>query len=213
MGRRRAPLANREALVPCPISILTSGRVRPRATILGTLLIVAASIPLAAQQPVNTPPVPPGQSPTMPAGISSYRAPVIAMVQPATNAQQGGSIPQDRPVVVFRFAQGEITDPLDVGTFSVCLTGPGVNTANAVRTSSFQVSAAEAWGSLADSKASLSAGVYEVTARICSTRGTCATTTATVNITASAMDSAKPQSRKDQLIDLLLNGVKRFLSP
>jgi hypothetical protein len=135
------------------------------------------------------------------------------MVQPATNTQQGGAIPQDRPVVVFRFAQGEITDPLDVGTFVVSLTGPGVAPGNAARTSSFQISATEAWGSLADSKSPLSGGVYEVTGRICSTHGSCATTTATVNVTATATNVVKPQSRKDQLIDLLLGGVKRLLNP
>jgi len=76
------------------------------------------------------------------------------------------------PVVVFRFAAGEADDPLDVRSFIVAVDG-------ADRTALFQTTAAQAWGPLADdaalAKGELAAGLHRVVARICSTRGACAT--------------------------------------
>jgi hypothetical protein len=58
---------------------------------------------LGAQQPPASPPA------TNAPVLAAYRAPTIALVQPPA----GGSVPQDKPVVVFRFAAGEPDDPID----------------------------------------------------------------------------------------------------
>jgi hypothetical protein len=102
------------------------------------------------------------------------------LVQPAG----GGTVPQDKPVVVFRFAQGEAGDPVDARSFVVTVDGQD-------RTALFQVSvaSAEAWGPLApvaappaqpDFALALPAGAHEVTARVCSVRGVCAMASAVV---------------------------------
>jgi hypothetical protein len=102
---------------------------------------------------------------------ANYRAPIVAMVQP----RAGGAIPQDRPVVVFRFAAGESDDPLDAASFSVSLDGED-------RTSGFHVSATEAWGSLVGPlhEAGLGLGSHVVEAGICSLRGACTMTSTAI---------------------------------
>jgi hypothetical protein len=166
--------------------------------------------PLGAQG--SGPPQPAPQPPLAP-----YHAPVIALVQPPA----GGSVPQDKPVVVFRFAQGEVTDPIDAASFRVFVDGED-------RTALFQVSATEAWGPLTASAnaaactaatgapSALSPGVHQLEARICSGRGTCATTAASVTVlpTAAAPPAAAPQAdRKQKLIDLILTAAKKLLVP
>jgi hypothetical protein len=167
--------------------------------------------------PAATPPFPPLAS-TLPPGIAAYRQPVIAMVQPVANGTQGGNVPRDKPVVVYRFAAGEVSDPLDATSFAVNVNGPGVTESGRSRTVLFQVGANEAWGPLADPKGPLLApGAYQVTARICSARGACASSTSTVTVSPSATDPSntteRSQSRKEKLIDLLLSGAKRLLNP
>ncbi len=111
-----------------------------------------------------------GHVPRRPASDSpaAYRAPTIALVQPAA----GGVIPQDRPVVLLRFAAGEPNDPIDAASFVVTHAGEE-------RTGGFHVSAAEAWGSLAPPVhgPALRLGSHFLDARICSVRGACTTTT------------------------------------
>ena len=99
--------------------------------------------------------------------VDAYRAPSIALVQPAA----GGAIPQDRPVVLVRFAPGEPGDPIDAASFAITLDG-------ADRTRGFHISAAEAWGSLVPpaNEPALQIGLHSLEARICSVRGACTTT-------------------------------------
>jgi hypothetical protein len=142
-------------------------------------------------------------SPTI---VAAYRAPTMALVQPTP----GVALPQDRAVLIFRFAQGEPSDPVDASSFAVWVNG--VN-----RAALFQVTSGEAWGPLSDVQGAAplpSPGAYQVTARICSTRGACGTTTATVSVVASERTSPEPnQSRRQRLIDLLLTGARRLVGP
>lgn len=153
---------------------------------------------LAAQQP-PAPPSPPSPPSTL-AALAPYRTPVIALVQPAATAGGGGSItgsvPRDRPVVVFRFAAGEPDDPLDVRSLVVAVDG-------ADRTALFQTTATQAggqaWGALADdgalAKGELAAGLHRVVARICSTRGACATADEQVLVMPGVVSESAPPSR------------------
>jgi hypothetical protein len=75
-------------------------------------LLAGAPSQGSAQQPVPAPA--PSSSPA-----PAYRPPALALVQPAA----GGSVPQDRPVVVFRFAAGEPNDLIDVRSFAVAVDG------------------------------------------------------------------------------------------
>jgi len=122
----------------------------------------------SAQQP------PPAPTPVAPAPpLPGYRAPQLALVQPGP----GASVPLDRPAVVFRFAPGEPFDPLDLASFRVSVDGRD-------RTRGFQVTATEAWGSLALPGETLAQGERTVVARICSSRGACASAIATVAVVA-----------------------------
>ena len=138
--------------------------------------IVACSVPrlLFAQAPA----VPtPGQPVLLP-----YRLPSIALVQP----QDGGAVYQDRPVIVVRFALGEAVDPIDATSLAISVDGID-------RTKLFQTAGADAWGPLAPAGAAeqqLAMGMHHVTARICSQRGACAITQATVSVIPGAASSA-----------------------
>lgn len=132
------------------------------AVVIGGLAAMASTASTSfAQQPgaPTTPPVP-------------YHAPVIVLSQPG----DGGALPADKPVVVFRFSAGEGTDPIDALSFAVSVDG-------ADRTDRFQMTNGEAWGTISDSSTSAS-GPYDVRARICSARGSCATVHGTVSTTA-----------------------------
>lgn len=181
-------------------------------TSLTALLAATAS----AQTPVPQPPTPtpmpvmptpvPSQPvlPQAPQPIVGYRSPGIALVQPAA----GATLPPDKAVLIFRFVQGEPSDPLDASSFAVSVNG-------VARSPLFQVGASEAWGPLSDAR-EVAPGAYQVTARICSTRGACATASATVTVASSeAMPKSESAganaSRRQRLIDLLLTGLKRLL--
>ena len=177
---------------------LERSRARGRARFVMLVLGLAPTITAAAQTPVV--PVP-------------YRAPTIAMVQPVN----GGTVPRDKPIVVFRFARGEAADPVDVGTFAVIVNGID-------RTPHFQVTAEEAWGALtrpltADSAIAL--GTHALAARICSVRGACAETASSVvavdapTMTAAAAQAAKPQTRstRTRVIELVLDAVRKLIVP
>lgn len=162
-------------------------------------------IPMPQPAPVPMPPVTVVAPPQAPP-IMGYRAPAIALVQPPA----GQSLPQDKAVIILRFAVGEPADQLDASSFGVWVNG-------ATRAALFQVAGTEAWGPLSDPKSGpLAPGVYQVTARICSTRGTCGTTASTVTVTASDVGAGKADdgsSRKQRLIDLLLAGLRRLVGP
>ena len=155
----------------------------------------------------------PQQQPVPP--LSPYRVPVIALVQPAS----GGTVPQDRPVVVFRFAPGEADDPLDVSSFRVAVDGSD-------ETTRFQVGATEAWGPIGAPIAAgntggdgaIANGAHQVLAQVCSSRGTCAEASALITVVpsaaaATASGETKAGSRRARVIDALLSAVKKILSP
>lgn len=125
--------------------------------------------PTYPQYPVTPPPVP--GAPQGPVVLPSYRVPVISVAQP----NDGIALPDDKPVAVFRFASGELLDPLDALSFAVTVDGVD-------RTGLFQLTQGEAWGPLASVGEVLAAGQHDVRARICTARGACGTTKATVNI-------------------------------
>lgn len=188
------------------LSVVTAG-----AALAISAALAARAQPVDAQQPV--PPQPPVLQPQpvpTPQAVG-YRLPVISLVQPATD----GSIPQDRPVIVFRFFQGEPADPLEVSSFSVAVDGQD-------QTALFRITASEAWGPLADpaqsSRGPISVGIHQVSARICSSRGTCSTAARTVTVAASpgnqkATDMPAGETRRQRVFDLLLHAARKLLIP
>ena len=148
------------------------------------MLVLGAPSQGSAQQPVPgaSQPPPSPSSAAAPAAVP-YRPPIIALVQPA----DGATLPQDKPVVVFRFAQGEPNDPIDLASFTVAVDGHD-------RTRLFQVTAVEAWGPLgappiAHNDFGLAAGVHHLNARICSARGACGLTTASLTVVPNPAES------------------------
>ena len=172
------------------------------------LMLVAAVLPrttpLAAQQPQLAP----------------YKPPVIALVQPSS----GGSVPQDRPVVVFRLTQGEPADPIDLRSLTVIVDRDD-------RTRLFQLAVltpaagaavsttAEAWGPLAPTGGdTVAIGPHQVRARICSSRGACAEVSTTVLIAPTPTPTApanagEPQTLKRRVLDALLGATKKIFIP
>jgi len=190
-----------------------------------TLVATAATAAVASIGAAQAPTAPPDTS-------KGYRPPTIVLVQPI--AQNG--IPADRPVVVFRFAQGEAEDPIDATSLRVWVDGDD-------RSSSFQLANGAAWGSLSSrltsgdsatggaTSAMISPGVHLVIARVCSTRGVCGEARAPVTVlpavdapaAAAASDSVKaaasPQSATikrslaKKILDALLGGARKLLAP
>jgi hypothetical protein len=154
--------------------------------------------------------------------VAPYRPPSIALVQPSA----ASTVPSDRPVVVFRFAPGEPNDPLDLASFAVTVDGRD-------RTRSFQVTGAEAWGSLSGdatvgSDSVLALGIHQVSARICSARGACGVLVTSLTVVPSevvsqtsnpaaegvaADSSSSVSSRRRRVIDVLLAALRKLLSP
>jgi hypothetical protein len=159
--------------------------------------LVLLVMPLEAQQA-------PSAAPSLPA----YRPPALALVQPAA----GGSLPDDKPVIVFRFAPGEANDPIDAQSFAVTVDGTD-------RTARFQVTAGEAWGTLAESgESSASPGTHQLSARICSARGACSEVSATVAVIESASASPSPaegsaNARRRKVVDAVVAVLRKLLEP
>lgn len=176
------------------------------ATRLAATLLSMVGTPAVATAQTATPPSTPPSTP--PAVAAPYRAPVLAMVEPAN----GGAVPADRPVVVFRFAPGEADDPLDLRSFAVSVDGQD-------RSARFQVTASEAWGPLAGGEsgeaqaAAISAGAHRVTARLCSSRGACSAADLTVIVTPALSTATSTTADKHGLLQLLLGVVRRLLLP
>lgn len=176
-------------------------------------VVIAAGVAGAPHAIPAQLPVPPGTPPGAPADSAwlttpgRYRPPALVLVQPPV----GGSIPQDRPVVVFRFTPGELADPVDARSFAVVVDGED-------RSALFQVSASEAWGRIAPipdgGHAGIALGAHQVAARICSVRGACGEIVATVTIVASPASVAETSEvgRKRSLLELLLEAAKRLLA-
>jgi hypothetical protein len=149
--------------------------------------------------------VPSGGAPPQTVVLPAYRPPVITLAQPT----EGAALPEDKPIVVFRFASVEPMDPLDALSFSVLVDGSDV-------TSLFQLSQGEAWGRLADVGRLLGTGEHQVSARICSSHGTCGATKATVNVASissalqasSSAATSKGSPRKQHILDAVLQAVR-----
>ena len=98
--------------------------------------------------------------------LAPHRPPVLVLAQPLV----GESLPDDRPIILFRFAAGEPADPVDVSTFSVSVDGED-------RSALFRVTNGEAWGPLStsspDGASRVASGEHHVGARVCSVRGSC----------------------------------------
>lgn len=159
--------------------------------------LVLSATPLTAQQ-----------VPSAASSLPAYRPPALALVQPAA----GGSVPDDKPVIVFRFAPGEPNDPIDARSFAVTVDGTD-------RTSRFQVTAGEAWGALSElPEGSASPGTHQVSARICSTRGACSEVTAAVAVIGSARASSAPvegsgNGRRRKVMDAVVAVLRKLLEP
>jgi len=157
-----------------------------------------AQEPAADSSPVTTP----------------YLAPQLALVQPAA----GADLAQDNPAVVFRLAQGDSSDALDLASFEVAIDGVS-------RTPQFRVDSTEAWGSLdppaspgsARADAMLDLGAHLITARICSVRSICTDARAAVTVVSSANAvsdpaAAKPKKRLVAVIVLILALIRRLIT-
>jgi|SRR5690349_4066294 len=149
---------------------------------------------LSAQQPLSAAPSPPNQ----------YRPPALTLVQP----ENGASIPQDRPIIVYRFLPGDSTDLVDVRSFVVSVDGKD-------RARLFQSARDMVWGPLAppDESSSLAVGTHAVSARICSIRGACVEVSGSITVAAPSTVTETPPNRKRSLIDLVLAAVKKLLAP
>jgi hypothetical protein len=148
--------------------------------------------------PVGTPP---GQPQT---ALPEYRAPTIIVAAPA----MGSTLPDDKPVAVFRFMTNEPLDPIDALTFSVSVDGKD-------RTSLFQLAQSEAWGRLAEQTETLTAGPHDVVARICTAHGECGSTKASITIVnSSSLLSAttkvadKAKQLKTKILDAVLQAAR-----
>lgn len=174
-----------------------SSRRPVRAAHIGAVSLLALTVAhsASAQQPM----------PATPA-LPSYHPPLLALVQPAAD----GSVPQDRPMVVFRFAPGDSTDPVDARSFAITVDGKD-------RSAGFQAARDMVWGALAppDEAEALGAGAHALVARICSIRGSCGEVSASVTITAAspAAANAPVANRKRTVLDLLLVALKKLLMP
>ena len=148
---------------------------------------VAGIASLAAHQPVP----------------ASYGPPQLILAHPAP----GASVPSDRAAVVFRYAAGEPSDPLDLRSFVVWVDGVD-------RTPHFRVTADAAWGPI------IGAGgkgvhAHDVRARVCSVRGACTELSAIVTVVASVPtdDDAVNKTRRGKIIDVVLEAARRLLKP
>jgi hypothetical protein len=185
-------------------------------------LLAGAPSQGSAQQPVPNPAQPPS-SVGGDAAVAAYRLPMIVLVQPAG----AGTVQRDRPVIVFRFAPGEPNDPIDLASFAVTVDGRD-------RTRFFQVTGAEAWGSLAgdasaQSDSALTLGTHQISARICSARGACGVIVSSLTVVPSQVEAQPPlpaaegaaadsagssaSSRRRRVIDAILAALRKLLSP
>lgn len=162
--------------------------------LISALIIISARTAALAQQPVPGPPP-----------LAMYHPPSLALIQPVG----GGSVPQDRPIIMFRFAAGDSTDPVEARSFAVVVDGKD-------RTPLFELARDEVWGPLvpAEDTPSLAPGAHVFSARICSIRGACGEVSGSVLVAAApALQGKASTDRKRTFIALLLGAAKKLLSP
>lgn len=159
-------------------------------------------------QPPQVPQYPPGLPGQPVPAAQPYRLPVLTLAQPA----EGVVLPDDKPVVVFRFGASEPADPIDALSFSVIVDGID-------RTALFTLTNGEAWGALAPADERLIPGQHEVRARICSARGTCGIAKGTVTIVssesqmqasvaASSSSSSAKRQRRTRVLSAVLQAAR-----
>ena len=176
--------------------------------------------PVYPQQPYPGYPSYPQYPAQPPAGTSGapqpalvlppYRPPMLTVAQPS----EGIALPDDKPVVVFRFASGELLDPLDALSFSVTVDG-------VERTALFQSAQGEAWGPLSGTGELLAAGQHDVRARICTAHGACSVARSTVNIVpaasviqlSGASGSSQTKARAGRVLDAVLQAARVLIRP
>ena len=192
-------------------SSATNSRVEVRVTCaqllkqthLVTTSVVALGLPRAAA--MAQPPAP--QAYVIPA---TPRVPVIALVQPPN----GGTIPLDRPVLVFRFTAADPSEPLDLGSLRVLMDDKDV-------TNAFHITPNESWGTLplpSPVGAPGVAGLHTVRGRICSLRGACGTVAATVSVMAEQTAASPPNAgastgRPKGLLGALVKLTRKVIGP
>ena len=168
-----------------------------RALRVGALVTVAA-YPAARTARAQLPPA----AQSAPGAVPAYRAPTIALVQPVGTA----TVPQDMPVVVFRYVQGEPDDAIDQRSLRVVVDGED-------RTSLFQMQDGKIWGPLT-ATVPLAMGAHTVTARLCSIRGACATAAATLTVAPpDGIPVTKAASQRDNVLGALLTVLRELLNP
>lgn len=154
---------------------------------------------------------PTGARDSMEARVSApYRLPLLTMAQPL----DGGAVYQDRAIITLRYGAGETDDALDIGSLIVTIDDRD-------ETRNFQIAATQAWGSLGAEASRPAIGAHRVSARICSIRGACATTRATVvvlpplasGMTVPAEDAAgsPKQTRTKRILGAAIDAARRIL--
>lgn len=119
----------------------------------------------------------------------------------------GMSVPRSSATVLFRYAAGEASDPVDLRTFTVFVD-------DVDRTSHFRVTADAAWGTIVDADGN-GLKAHSVRARICSIRGVCAEVSANVVVVGESVSQATKlrRTRREKLVDLFLEAARRLLRP
>ncbi len=192
--------------VPCVAAMLAIGATSARAS---------AQHPYPAPtypgypQPYPQPQYPYPQQPVGPAHgqaaptLPTYRTPLTIVAAPT----EGTTLPEDKPVAVLRFMSVEPLDPIDALSFSVSVDGKD-------KTDLFRLTQGEAWGPLAEPNEILGSGQHEITARICSARGSCGTTKATVTVVArsalhaAASPAVKAKEKKTRVLDAAVQAAR-----
>ena len=128
-------------------------------------------------------------------------APRIVLAHP----RPGVSVPRSSATVLFRYAAGEASDPIDLRTFAVFVD-------DVDRTAHFRVTADAAWGTIVDADGN-GLKAHSVRARICSIRGVCAEVGANVVVVGDAVPQAAKlrRTRREKFIDLFLEAARRLL--
>jgi hypothetical protein len=145
--------------------------------------------------------------------LHSYHLPAISLVLPARDED---GVPRDRPVIVFAVEQGEADDPIDSTSLRVMIDSED-------QTALFMLSGGRAWGAMSNTGVAgvgaIALGPHRVMARICSQRGVCGTTQASVKVVPGLEDAGKlGQGRLHgvagvviRLLVLLLWGLQRVV--
>ena len=133
-----------------------------------------------------------------------YRPPTLVLAYPAP----GVSVPGDNATVVFHYAVEDLSDPLDLRSFTVLVDGVD-------RTTHFRVTADAAWGAIMPS-AEVGIRAYDVRARVCTIRGVCAELSTVVPVITAprlAKGHGIHRNRWVKLVDVTLEMVRRLLRP